>query len=115
MLRLVLKVVAMMYKSVVAFFILLFVFFVVTVLGGCAGYNQAVTAGLSSAGVSLQTAEDNNIRLWKFNACATPLSAALRNPMIIPGLRALCLPGGVDTSLGSLLPMPVQALQPVVK
>jgi hypothetical protein len=67
-------------------------------LTGCAGLQQAFDAGAAAAAVSLRAAEDSNIRLWSFNACATPLSAAIRNSQIIPALRALCIPGGGQSS-----------------
>lgn len=78
----------------------------VAALSGCAGLQQAVDAGTASVAVSLRAAEDSNIRMWTFNACATPLSAAIRNPQIIPALRVLCLPSGGESS-------PVLLLEPV--
>lgn len=39
-----------------------------------------------------KAANDNIIAAWTVAACATPVSAALRNPQIVPALRALCLP-----------------------
>ena len=75
-------------------------------LTGCAGLQQAFDAGTAAGAVSLKAAEDSNIRLWEFNACATPLSAAIRNPQIIPALRALCLPGGGQSSPILLLDVP---------
>jgi hypothetical protein len=67
-------------------------------LTGCAGMQHVFDAGASVTAAALRDAEDSNIRLWTFNACATPLSAAIRNPQIIPALRALCLPGGGESS-----------------
>lgn len=72
-------------------------------LTGCASLNQAVSAAGASAIVSIRAAEDNNIKLWSANACGTPLSAAIRNPDIIPALKALCVPSGQDSSPISLL------------
>ena len=77
-------------------------------LTGCASYQQAVDGGMTAAAVSLRAAEDTNIHLWTFNACATPLSAAIRNPQIIPALRALCLPGGGQSSPILLLEVPAK-------
>ena len=77
-------------------------------LSGCAGMQQAFDAGAAAGAVSLRAAEDSNIRLWAFNACATPLSAAIRNPQIIPALRALCLPGGGQSSPILLLEVPAK-------
>ena len=77
-------------------------------ISGCASYQQAVDGGMTAAAVSLRAAEDTNIHLWTFNACATPLSAAIRNPQIIPALRALCLPGGGQSSPILLLEVPTK-------
>ena len=71
---------------------------VVLSLNGCAGVQQFVNATAASAAVSLRAAEDQNIKMWKFAACGTPLSAAFRNPEIIPALRALCIPSGAEAS-----------------
>lgn len=72
-------------------------------LGGCASQLQFAKGAQSAAAVSLRATEDLNLSGLVFGLCATPLSAAIRNPQIIPGLRALCLPGGVDTSPITLL------------
>ncbi len=63
-------------------------------LSGCANIQQAAHSYGSAAIASIRAAEDDNIALWTANACGTPLSAAIRNPQVIPALRALCLPGG---------------------
>ena len=63
-------------------------------LSGCAGVQQAIHGYGSAAISSIRAAEDDHISLWTVTACGTPLSAAIRNPQIIPALRALCLPGG---------------------
>ena len=80
-------------------------------VSGCASYQQAVDGGMTAAAVDLRAAEDTNIRLLSFNACATPLSAAIRNPQIIPALRELCIPGGGQSSPVMLLNIP--AVTPV--
>ncbi|RFP19201.1 hypothetical protein [Duganella sp. BJB475] len=61
-------------------------------LAGCASVQQAMNGYESAAGVSLRAAQDNAIEVWKFAGCATPYSAVLRNPQILPALRALCGP-----------------------
>jgi hypothetical protein len=61
-------------------------------LTGCASWQQAISGAAAAGAVSARAAEDENIRVWVFSACATPYSAALRNPQIMPGLRALCGP-----------------------
>ncbi|RFP32407.1 hypothetical protein [Duganella sp. BJB476] len=61
-------------------------------VAGCASVQQAVNGYESAAGVSLRAAQDNAIAVWTFAGCATPYSAVLRNPQILPALRALCGP-----------------------
>lgn len=75
----------------------------VLLLSGCASQLQALSAYQDAAAVSLRAAEDANIRTWLFNACATPISAAVRHPEIVPGLKALCLPAGTENSPALLL------------
>lgn len=89
--------------------------FAATLMTGCAGLQQTIDAGSAAAVVSLRAAEDSNIRAWEFNACATPLSAAIRHPQIVPALRALCLPGGSDTSPALLLELPAAVAAPAAK
>lgn len=72
-------------------------------MSGCAGFQQAVTGYETAAAKGLQAAEDNNVRVWAFSACATPFSAAIRNPQIVPALKALCLPAGAASSPVTLL------------
>lgn len=75
----------------------------VAMLSGCASQLQATKAMESAAAVSLRAAEDNHLDVLKFELCATPLSAAIRHPEMVPALRELCIPGGVDTSPITLL------------
>ena len=63
---------------------------VLAALAGCASVQQAINGYAAAAAVSVRAAEDENIRVWTSDACATPYSAALRNPQIIPALRDLC-------------------------
>lgn len=72
-------------------------------ISGCASVQQAVQGYGAAAIVAIRAAEDDNIALWTANACGTPISAAIRNPQIIPALRALCLPGGAAASPAGLL------------
>lgn len=64
--------------------------------------NFIITVMLSSlsgcAGVvgSIKVANDDVIATWSTAACATPLSAAVRNPQVVPALKVLC--PGVDAS-----------------
>lgn len=71
-------------------------------LTGCAGLQQAINAGEASAHVAAKAASDNYVRVWAASACATPLSAVIRNPDVIPALKALCIHGG-DAASPSLL------------
>lgn len=77
---------------------------IVISLSGCAGVQQSIHGYGSAAIASIKAAEDDNIALWTVNACGTPLSAAIRNPQIIPALRALCLPGGSAANPAGILP-----------
>jgi hypothetical protein len=61
-------------------------------LSGCASFQQGVSAFGVAAVDSAKTANDQAIFVWSTAACATPISAALRNPQVIPALKALCMP-----------------------
>lgn len=71
-------------------------------LPGCASFQQAVGAYGAAAVDSARTTNDHMIFAWTTAACATPISAALRNPQVIPALRVLCMPGP-DIAPSSLL------------
>ena len=66
----------------------------ISTLTGCAAQQAAIKGYENAALVGLRAAEDNNIAVWTVDACGTALSAAIRNPQIVPALRALCFPGG---------------------
>jgi hypothetical protein len=72
-------------------------------LTGCASQLQAVKGMQSAAAVSLRAAEDNQLDLLVFGICATPYSALIRHPEIVPGVGALCLPNGNLTNPANLL------------
>lgn len=74
-----------------------------TLVTGCAGVNQMYSAAGASALVDARAAEDNVVRTWSVAACATPLSALIRNPQIVPALQALCLPGGALSNPATLM------------
>lgn len=61
-------------------------------LSGCSALNTAVNTYGSVALSNAREANDTAIAMWSTAACATPLSAILRNPQIVPALRVLCLP-----------------------
>ena len=88
------------------------IFSLMSQLGGCASQQNAINSLESSAIVTIRAAEDNNIRMWSANACGTPYSAAIRNPAIVPALKALCLPGGNATDPASLLDVILPAKKP---
>jgi hypothetical protein len=70
---------------------------------GCASQLQAVSGAQASAVKSLKMGEDMNIEAMTLNMCATPFSAVLRHPEIIPAIKALCLPGGPASNPSGLL------------
>jgi hypothetical protein len=72
-------------------------------LTGCATQQAAINAGEAAALVGIKAANDNAIHIWVAAACGTPLSAAIRNPEIIPALKVLCLPAGAESSPITLL------------
>lgn len=82
----------------------------VVLISGCSTIQQALHG--SAAVTSIKAAEDDNIALWTINACGTPLSAAIRNPQIIPALRVLCIPGGAGSSPSLLLESVPKSGQP---
>lgn len=65
-------------------------------LSGCGSMIQAVNAYGAVAVTDARAANDTVIAGWTLTACATPVSAAIRNPEIIPALKALC--PGLQTS-----------------
>ncbi len=82
-------------------------------LSGCASYQQAINAGETSAAVTLRAAEDNNLRVLVFGICATPYSALILHPEIVPGVGSLCLPNGNFTNPANLLyAIPPAAVKP---
>ncbi len=72
-------------------------------ISGCAGFQQAMAGYESSAAKGINAAQDNTIAVWAFAACNTSYAAAIRNPGIVPALKALCLPQGADSSPATLL------------
>jgi hypothetical protein len=64
----------------------------------------------SAAATGARAANDNTIAVWSAVACATPVSAALRNPQIIPALKVLCIQGGETAPISLLDAMQAQPL-----
>jgi len=71
-------------------------------LSGCGSMIQAVNAYGTVAVHNAQAANDTIIAGWTVAVCATPISAALRNPHIIPAIKALCMPA-IDVAPAALL------------
>lgn len=67
---------------------------ILAVMTGCASVNQAYSALGASALVDARTASDNALRTAIVGVCMTPYDTIVRNPTIVPGVMALCLPGG---------------------
>jgi uncharacterized protein YceK len=65
---------------------------VLATLAGCGSLIQAVNAYGTIAVTDARAANDTMIAGWTLAACATPVSAVLRNPQIIDALRVLCMP-----------------------
>ena len=72
-------------------------------LGGCAGWQQAINGYEASGFMAARAAEDQNLKVLTFAICATPFSAIIRNPQLVPGISALCLPAGNMTNPANLL------------
>ena len=80
-------------------------------LSGCASQLQAVKGFNAAAAVSLKAATDINLERLTFELCATPYSALVRNPQLVPGVAAICLPGGNTANPATLL----MAIPPAAK
>lgn len=86
-------------KKVIAVFAII----ISSTLTGCASLTQAYSAGATATAVGLKAAEDNSLATLKFGLCATPYSAIIRHPELVPGIGALCLPSGVNSNPANLL------------
>ena len=77
-------------------------------LTGCTASQQAAVTGFEATALKgVQSAEDNNILVWKTDACGTPFSAVVRNaqttPGLVPALSALCVPNADKGNPNDLL------------
>ncbi|HLG86268.1 MAG TPA: hypothetical protein VKZ79_03625 [Alphaproteobacteria bacterium] len=77
-------------------------------LTGCTASQQATVSGFEASALKgAQSAEDNNILIWKTDACGTPFSAVVRNaqtvPGLVPALSALCVPNADKGNPADLL------------
>jgi hypothetical protein len=92
----------------------------VLALCGCTTTAQTALTGYEATALKgIQASNDNLVQVWKTAACGTPLSAILRNPEVIPALKALCLPGGDAANPTGLLdgktPITVNLVVPPAK
>jgi hypothetical protein len=70
---------------------------------GCASVQQGIDAYGAAAVTGAQAANDTAIAANKIALCATPLSALVRHPEIVPAVRALCLPANGSGNVGQVL------------
>lgn len=98
--------------AVGALFVVVSFCFIGTLIG-CAGVQQVVTGYESSAIAGAKALHDNEIMVLKVGLCATPFSAAVRNPEIIPALKVLCLPGASVSPAALLDAVPPVVIEPV--
>ena len=77
-------------------------------LTACASMNQAYSAFGASALVDTRGASDNALKTAVMGVCLTPYDTIVRNPTVVPGIMALCLPGGNFANPAS----PLEAIDP---
>jgi len=82
------------------------IFLTSSCLSGCA-YQQPITAFKAAAAESARTAQDGHMDTLKFELCATPFSAIVRNPEFAGAIEALCL--------GSSVASPAELLHEVLE
>jgi hypothetical protein len=70
---------------------------------GCASVQQGIDAYGAAVVTGTQAANDTAIAANKIALCATPLSALVRHPEIVPAVRALCLPATGAGNIGQVL------------
>lgn len=66
-------------------------------LTGCAESISTYNGYKASAALTAQTAVDSRLMTLKFEVCAIPFSAIMRNPEWIGPVKSLCLGGGTTT------------------
>lgn len=73
-------------------------------LSGCAsGVMQAVDAYGAAAVTGIKATNDSLIAANKTALCATPVSALVRHPELVPAVRSLCVPSKDDGNVGQVL------------
>ena len=70
-------------------------------LSGCASYIQSADGFATAAATSARAASDLNLKRLRFEICATPFSALVRNPEFFGAVRDLCI--GSRTTIEELL------------
>lgn len=83
-----------------------------SLLTGCASLNQAYSAAGASALVDARTASDNALKTAVVAVCMTPYDTIARNPTVVPGVMALCLPGGNAANAATALNAIVKPWKP---
>jgi uncharacterized protein YceK len=66
-------------------------------LTGCAESIATYNGYKAAAGGTMQMAMDSRLMTLKFEVCAMPFSAIMRNPEWIDPIKSLCLGGGTTT------------------
>lgn len=72
-------------------------------VSGCASVQQAVDAYGAAAITGAQATNDTLIKANIVALCATPVSALVRNPQLVPAVRALCLPAKDSGNVGAVV------------
>lgn len=70
---------------------------------GCASVQQAVDAYGAATITGARATNDSLIAATKVALCATPVSALVRHPELVPAVRALCLPSKDAGNVGQVL------------
>lgn len=97
--------------AISGFTLVVFVLFAIAVaasLTGCGAIQPALNGYESAAASGLDAANDNAVKVWRYQVCATPVSAALRNPDIVPAIKALCMPAAGAAAASTLLDAPAK-------
>lgn len=72
-------------------------------VSGCASVQQAMDAYGAAAITGAQATNDTLIKANIVALCATPISALVRTPRLVPAVRALCLPSSDNGTVGQVL------------
>lgn len=72
-------------------------------LSGCGSLAPAVDAYGAAVITGAKAANDSIIAANKVAICATPVSALVRHPEMVPAVRSLCVPGTDTGNVGQVL------------